>query len=206
MRSGLLIQYTAKVRIPPSGGILRRAEIYQRPAADLEIRSNITPHSKFPYKKQEDSMSSCFFFSGVERANIRLWRNSRTLRTSPRTPHCPVHFCVAYHRLATWDIASRKTVINCFSLALRTCLVLGIQSLLITLVVLYARSISSPANIPPLAVCTKTYHIEAPPKVLLFFFLSVVDPYASHETFPIQQIFATCFSKKQPSSNVLTLK
>ena len=43
----------------------------------------------------------------------------------------------------------------------RTCLALGIQSLLITLVVLYARSISSPANIPPLAVCTKTYHIEA---------------------------------------------
>ena len=77
MRSGLLIQYTAKVRIPPSGGILRRAEIYQRPAADLEIRSNITPHSKFPYKKQEDSMSSCFFFSGVERANIRHRRNSR---------------------------------------------------------------------------------------------------------------------------------
>ena len=108
--------------------------------------------------------------------------------------------------LAMRDIASRKTVINCFSLALRTCLALGIQSLLITLVVLYARSISSPANIPPLAVCTKTYHIEAPPKVLLFFFLSVVDPYASHETFPIQQIFATCFSKKQPSSNVLTLK
>ena len=61
MRAGLLIWYTAKVRIPPSGGILRRAEIYQRPAADLEIRSNITPHSKFPYKKQEDSMSSCFF-------------------------------------------------------------------------------------------------------------------------------------------------
>ena len=90
MRSDLLIQYTAKVRIPPSGGILRRAEIYQRPAADLEIRSNITPHSKFPYG----------------------------LRTKPQGV-----------------------------------LPLGIQSLLITLVVLYARSISSPGKIPTLSVC-----------------------------------------------------
>ena len=102
MRSGLLIQYTAKVRIPPSGGILRRAEIYQRPAADLEIRSNITPHSKFPYKKQEDSMSSCFFFSGVERANIRLWRNSRMSIAARDTISTDYTFCTncKYHLLA----------------------------------------------------------------------------------------------------------
>ena len=78
--------------------------------------------------------------SGVERANIRLGRNSRTLRAKHiRTQHCPVRFCVAYHRLgftawkqytrldllATRDIVSRKTVINRFSLALRTCLPFG---------------------------------------------------------------------------------
>ena len=38
-----------EVRIPPTGGILRRAEIYQKIATDLEIRNTITPHSKFPY-------------------------------------------------------------------------------------------------------------------------------------------------------------
>ena len=83
----------------------------------------------------------------------------QTLKLYPR--FCPAHriprplLCrissARYTRLnllATWDIASRKTVINRFSLALHTCLPLGIQSLLITLVVLYARSISSPANIP----------------------------------------------------------
>jgi len=63
----------------------------------------------------------------------------------------------------------------------RTCLALGIQSLLITLSVLIASIISSPANIPPLAVCTKTYHIEAPPRVVLFLFLGFGDPYA-HQT------------------------
>ena len=57
--------------------------------------------------------------------------------------------------LATWDIASRKTLIKPFSFALRTCLALAISFLLITLTVLIARTICSPANIPPRAVCTK---------------------------------------------------
>ena len=47
-----------EVRIPPTGGILRRAEIYQKIATDLEIRYNTTPHSKFPYKIPSGSMPS----------------------------------------------------------------------------------------------------------------------------------------------------
>ena len=102
---------------------------------------------------------------GVERANIRLWRNSRTgsaqnafAHRIPRPLLCRIS-SARYTRLdllAMRDIASRKTVINRFSLALRTCLALGIQSLLITLVVLYARSISSPANIPHLRYAPKS--------------------------------------------------
>ena len=49
-----------EVRIPPTGGILRRAEIYQKIATDLEIRYNTTPHSKLPYKKA--GQMSCFLF------------------------------------------------------------------------------------------------------------------------------------------------
>ena len=50
--------------------------------------------------------------------------------------------------LATRDIASRKTVINRFSLALHPCLALAVNKHLITLVVLLGKIICSPANIP----------------------------------------------------------
>ena len=89
---------------------------------------------------------------------LKLYTNFRPAHRIPRPLLCRIS-SARYTRLdllAMRDIASRKTVINRFSLALRTCLALGIQSLLITLVVLYARSISSPANIPHLRYAPKS--------------------------------------------------
>ena len=92
------------------------------------------------------------------------------IRTSllTRAPHSPStfvsHSSSRYTRLAllaTWDITSRKTVINCFSLVLRTCLPLAVIQHLISVfssactVYLLARQYTA------FAVCTLKYHFKS---------------------------------------------